>query len=216
MFTHSSSLAAIAAAALSATLHIRAEYCGPRWHVYLFKPLTTTLLLTTAALSTSQQGPRYQLAVGAGLALSLLGDVSLMLPNGFGPGLASFLLAHLAYLTAFLSGVPIGVYPAAALPLVAFGAVLIRLLWPSLGRLRAPVLLYTVTILLMVWQAWARWWTLGTKGSALAALGATLFLASDALLALNRFRGPLRMAQAWIMGTYVAAQAAIALSVSTR
>ena len=54
-----------------------------------------------------------------------------------------------------------------------------------------------------------------TPGSRLAAVGATLFMASDAVLALNRFRRPLRGAQAVIMLTYVAAQALIALSVGT-
>ena len=40
-------------------------------------------------------------------------------------------------------------------------------------------------------------------------------MASDAVLALNRFRRPFRSAQAVIMLTYVAAQALIALSVGT-
>lgn len=48
----------------------------------------------------------------------------------------------------------------------------------------------------------------------LAAAGATLFMVSDAVLALNRFRTPFRLAQAAIMSTYVAAQLLIALSIS--
>jgi len=42
-------LAAARAAAASAALHIRAEYRGPRWLVYVCKPLTTSLLLALAA-----------------------------------------------------------------------------------------------------------------------------------------------------------------------
>ena len=94
-------------------------------------------------------------------------------------------------------------------------ALLLRLVWPGLGRLRLPVVLYSATIFLMVWQAWGWRWVIDTPGSRLAAVGATLFMASDAVLALNRFRRPFRGAQAVIMLTYVAAQALIALSVGT-
>jgi uncharacterized membrane protein YhhN len=62
---------AVAAAALSAGLHLRAEYRRPRWQVYLFKPLTTAILLLLAALATSAHGPRYQIAIVVGLGCSL-------------------------------------------------------------------------------------------------------------------------------------------------
>jgi uncharacterized membrane protein YhhN len=209
-------ISAIAAAALSTWFHLRAEYQGPRWQVYVFKPSTTALLLLLAALSTTAHGARYQLAIGLGLTCSLMGDVLLMLPRDrFVPGLASFLLAHLAYVVAFTSGVPIGTAPALALPLAAAAIPLLWLLWPALGTLRIPVILYTATILLMVWLAWGRSWALPTLGSTFAAAGATLFMASDGILALNRFRRPFRSAQALVMISYVVAQALIALSVGT-
>ncbi len=210
------SSAFLAAAALSVALQLRAEYRGPRWQVYLCKPSTTALLLLLAVLSTTAHGARYQQAVVIGLACSLAGDVLLMLPRDrFVAGLASFLLAHVAYIVAFSAGVPIGTAPALLVPLAAMAALLLWLLWPGLGKLRLPVVLYSATILLMVWQAWGWHWAFDTPGSRLAALGATLFMASDAVLALNRFRRPFPGAQAVIMLTYVAAQALIALSVGT-
>lgn len=216
MLLPSFGLPAIAVAALSAGLHLRAEYSGPRWQVYLFKPLTTAILLLLAALPTAAHGPRYQIAIVVGLAFSLVGDVMLMLPRDrFVPGLAAFLLAHLAYLFAFASGIPIGTAPALLLPLLATGLLLLRLLWPGLGSFRGPVLAYTVAILLMVWQAWERSRALPSPGASLAAAGATLFMVSDAILALNRFRRPFSGAQIAIMTSYVAAQAMIALSVGT-
>jgi uncharacterized membrane protein YhhN len=184
--------------------------------VYLCKPLTTAILLLLAALATSAHGPRYQVAIVVGLACSLVGDVMLMLPRDrFVSGLAAFLLAHLAYLVAFATGVPLMAAPTLMLPLLAIGIVLLRLLWPSLGKLRGPVLGYAVAILLMVWQAWGRNWVAPSEGALLAAAGATLFMLSDAILALNRFRRPWSGAQIAIMTSYVAAQALIALSVST-
>jgi uncharacterized membrane protein YhhN len=201
-------------AAFSAALHIRAEYHGPRWQIYLFKPLTTTLLLAGAALTASEHGLRYQIAITVGLALSLAGDVCLMWPRDrFLAGLACFLLAHLAYLFAFTSAVPLGTAPALLVPVLAIAVAVNRLLWSNLGRLRLAVLLYTAVIAVMVWQAWARQWTFATLGSGCAAAGASLFMGSDALLALNRFRRPFPGAQSLIMGTYVVAQALIALSI---
>jgi uncharacterized membrane protein YhhN len=207
-------LAIPVAAVSSAALHIRAEYAGPRWQVYLFKPLTTTLLLILAALQPGAPGPRYQFAVVVGLAFSLLGDIMLMLPRDrFVAGLVSFLIAHLAYIAAFTTGLPPASSPMWLVPWLLAAALLLRLLWPGLGKMRVPVLLYTGTILAMVWRAWARQQALPGNGALLAAAGATLFMVSDSLLALNRFRQPFRLAQAAIMTTYVAAQLLIALSV---
>jgi uncharacterized membrane protein YhhN len=139
-----------------------------------------------------------------------------MLPGDrFLPGLASFILAHLAYLVAFTCDVSTGGSAALLLPVLGAAAVTMRLLWPGLGRLKAPVLVYTFVIILMVWQAWARGWTLATGGSTLAAVGAAFFMGSDALLAINRFRAPLRNAQALVMTTYALAQSLIALSSNT-
>lgn len=216
MLPISFAITAVGAAALSLVLQLRAEDRGPRWQVYFFKPLTTSLLVLLAAVPPSAQGARYQVAICVGLACSLLGDVFLMLPRDrFVPGLASFLVAHAAYIVAFTTGVSLGAAPAFLLPLLGVAILLVRLLWPSLGSLRIPVLVYTATILLMVWQAWARRWLLPTPSATLAAVGAGLFMVSDGLLALNRFGRPLPRAQVLIMTSYVAAQTLIALSVST-
>lgn len=207
----------IAAASLSLWLHLRAESRGQRQRVYLFKPLTTSLLLLLAVLLTSEHGAQYQLAIVIGLVCSLIGDIFLMLPGDrFVPGLASFLLAHVAYLVAFTADVPLGTAPVLALPLLALAVPLLRLVWPGLGALRLPVLVYAAAILLMVWLAWGRSWTLLTPGAMFAAMGATCFMASDAILALDRFHHPMRQAQPLIMTSYVAAQALIALSVGAR
>jgi uncharacterized membrane protein YhhN len=204
----------IAVAALSALIHVRAEYRGPRWQVYLFKPLTTTLLLLAAVLAPAAHGPGYRVCIAAGLGCSLVGDILLMLPRDrFLAGLGTFLLAHLAYVAGFGSRAETGVHPTVLIPLLAAALVLLRMLWPGLGRLRAPVLIYTVVILVMVWTAWSWQLTRSSPGATLAAAGATLFMGSDAILALNRFQRPFRSAQALVMSTYVAAQALISLSV---
>jgi len=204
------------AAAAACALHLRAAYRGPPWQVYLFKPLTTLLLIGLAAVLPAVHGSHYRTAILAGLVLSLCGDVFLMLPRDrFIAGLASFLAAHLAYIVAFCTGGPFPADTQLLWPLGVVAVLLLAVLWPGLGRLRLPVVLYAATIVAMVWRAWARSRVLPSQGSALAAVGAALFLVSDSLLAVDRFRFRFSGARAAVQVTYVAAQALIAVSVST-
>ncbi|MDQ3804027.1 MAG: lysoplasmalogenase [Acidobacteriota bacterium] len=197
----------------SALLAIRAEYRGPRPYVYLFKPLTVCLIILVALQTKFGTPGAYRSLVVAGLLCSLAGDVFLMLPRDrFVQGLVSFLVAHAFYFAAFAADGARGPSALAAAALAVYGALMVGLLWPRLGRLRGPVVVYVAVILLMAWQAVNRWLTDGPPGSGLAAAGALLFVASDSLLAWNRFRGNFRAAQALVLGTYFAAQWLIALS----
>jgi uncharacterized membrane protein YhhN len=200
--------------AASALLHIRAEYRGPRRNVYIFKPLTVAFIITLAL--QSQPSP-YKYLIVAGLLFSLAGDIFLMLPGDrFIPGLVSFLIAHLFYIAAFtLDG---GYHPSlpAAIALLAYGSIMLRLLLPALGKMRLPVTVYMLVILLMVWQASNRWINDWTNASLSAFAGACLFAVSDSLLAVNRFRRSFKSAQFLILTTYFAAQWLIALSVVLR
>jgi uncharacterized membrane protein YhhN len=202
-------------AVVSAALHIRAEYGGARSGVYVFKPLTVAFIIAIALWSQSSV---YKYLIVAGLLFSLAGDIFLMLPSDrFIAGLASFLIAHLFYIAAFtIDGATHRPSFPAAIALLAYGAMMLRLLFPFLGRMKAPIIIYMLVILLMVWQAANRFMSLGTTPSLLALAGACLFAASDSLLALNRFRRPFRSAQFLILTTYYSAQWLIALSVALR
>lgn len=205
--------ALLCAAAVSAVLAVIGEERGPRWLVYVWKPATTVLILAVAVVGASGFG-RYQSLVVVGLAASVAGDVLLMLPRDrFVAGLASFLGAHLAYLGA-LAVVPAGVPAWLVLGvLLVLGGTVLHVLWPGLGRLRGPVSTYVAVILAMAWMAAARWLRMPSGATAAAAGGALLFVVSDTLLALDRFRGRFALARTWVLGTYWVAQSLIALSV---
>ena len=79
--------------------------------------------------------------------------------------------------------------------------------------MKLPVGVYMVVILVMAWQAWERWRQTDQSAALLAFLGAVLFLISDSALAVNRFRGRYKSAQALTLSTYFAAQWLIARSV---
>src|SRR5512144_1978462 len=67
--------------AASATATVAAHALDRRSLVYVFKPLTTALLLLLVATGPSSFSGRYAAAILAGLFFSLLGDVFLMLPS---------------------------------------------------------------------------------------------------------------------------------------
>jgi uncharacterized membrane protein YhhN len=203
-------LSAIALA--SAALHIRAEFRGPRSHVYAFKPLTTSCLLGIALVG-EPIAPLYRTLVVTGLAFSLAGDVFLMLPSDrFLAGLASFFVAHLCYIAAFLSTTGPHVSPAILIPWLVAGAGIVALLGPHFGAQRAPAVLYVLAIAAMGWQAAEQWNAVRQAWAVFALIGAVLFAVSDSTLALNRFRRPFRASPLVILSTYYTAQYLIALS----
>jgi len=198
---------------VSALLHLRAEFRGPRRNIYLFKPLTMVLIILIAFETKHAVSSFYKYAILGGLLFSLAGDIFLMLPTDrFIAGLVSFLLAHLFYIAAFTfagTHAPNFLY---AIPFLVYGAVMLRVLLPGLASMKAPVIVYMLVIIVMAWQALNSWAGTAEQGSVLAFAGALLFVASDSLLAVNRFKKKFRGAQAYIMSTYFMAQWLIALS----
>lgn len=202
------------AIALAALLAIAGAYWPAMpWLHWVCKPLTTLLISFTVWRAPSAL-PRYRAWLLAGLLLSTLGDVFLMLPvDAFVPGLASFLIAHVAYLMAlrqragwFASWWPFAVYALVA------GAVLSQL-WPGLPEaLRVPVVAYVAVLAAMAAQALAVWWRHRDGASASAAWGGAFFVLSDALLAWDRFVAHFAAASAAVLASYWLAQYLIARS----
>jgi alkenylglycerophosphocholine/alkenylglycerophosphoethanolamine hydrolase len=178
---------------------------------YVCKPATLVALIGAAMVLDPRHGSARAWMVVA-LAFSLLGDVFLMLPQElFVPGLASFLLGHVAYIVALnLDGGSAGALVASAAAVVVVVVVVARPIMAAVWRdhepaLRVPVVLYMVAIGAMVTSALA-------TGRFLAAAGAVLFLASDATIAWNRFVKPLGRGPLFIIVTYHLAQAGLVTS----
>ena len=122
----------------------------------------------------------------AALLLGFAGDQLLLGRRTFTAGLAAFLLGHLSYLRGWtLVASPAGwsLVPLVPLAVVAVGALV--WLWPHLGRLRVPVVLYVGAITLMTWGAWGA--SLAGALPLRCGVGATLFLLSDLTVARERF-----------------------------
>lgn len=190
------------------------------WLHYIGKPLATLLLWWQVVRMPQPVSPRYKRAVAIGMALSLAGDVCLMLPGDlFVPGLVAFLLAHIGYIVAFAPGSGAKARGLAFALVAVVGAANLFGLLPRVDPvLEAPVVAYTVVLAAMAAFALARAWTPAMasalpRSARMGAIGAVLFMASDSLLAWDRFGGGIPMSALLVLGTYYAAQWCIARSV---
>jgi uncharacterized membrane protein YhhN len=182
--------------------------------LFVFKPLTT-LLIIAFAWPRGADAPARRRWIHIGLGLSLVGDVALLWPvQGFLPGLVAFLLAHLAYIVAFTRGVRFASWPTAFAAYAVLAGAILALLWNGVpAPLRVPVLAYVACLSAMAAQAMGVWHAAHAGGDAgalrrarHAALGGAVFVASDALLATDRFGAPLPLSALFILGSYWAAQ----------
>jgi uncharacterized membrane protein YhhN len=176
----------------------------------LLKPAVLVLLVGVAvALDPFDGGQRAWFVVA--LLLSLSGDV-LLLPavDAFVPGLASFLLAHMAFVVGFwqVDRVDDVFVVGLAVVLVAVAAVAATVL-PAVRRrdaqLVGPVIVYIAVITSMVVTAFVR-------GAPLAVAGAVVFAASDSILSIDRFVAPRRWLPVAVMVTYHVAQGLLVTS----
>jgi uncharacterized membrane protein YhhN len=197
----------------AAAIYALAMELSPRLARSAAKTLAVALL---SALALMQGGPMLLVAA---LALSAVGDAFLSRDGEKAclGGLASFLAAHILYVALFLeTGGGIGLLAAepwrgaVALAMGAFGIGMLAALWRRVGpTLRVPIAVYIAAILAMGISALTTSypWVIG---------GAVLFMASDGLLASERFLltaiSPHRLwtrYAVWVL--YYAAQLAITL-----
>lgn len=200
-------------------LLIRAEFADKRKQIYLFKPISTTLLIMVAVLSfviPSVYNEKYTLAILIALLLSFGGDIALMFKSrgAFMAGLALFLLAHIAYAIIFTvyNGLWAGDLISGLIILVISGAVF-AFLYSGLDSMKVPVLLYIIIIGFMLNRAFSTLFgDFFTRTQAvLITLGAGLFYISDIILAVNRFKKPFKYNRI-SLAFYYSGQLCIALS----
>ncbi len=176
---------------------------------FIFKPLTTILIIAIASLSGLDNS--YSLAIFIGLIFSLLGDIFLVFKSKFIWGLISFLIAHIVYTKAFYSGFSgLGIF--IALPLLIYAAIMLFQLWSGAGKLKIPILIYISAILLMTYQSAEMFLAFKQTGTILAFVGALFFTFSDSVLAINRFKKEFKGAQVLTLSSYYLAQWLIASS----
>ena len=190
-----------------AALTVASQVCGWQELFQMAKPLAL-LALMYVAWSASHLQPQVQKWLVRALGLSWVGDVLLLYPSMFLPGLVAFLAAHVCYIVLLSRDAP-WLHSRRALAVFMSIAALVFVLLDQHGLpadLRVPVAAYVLVIATMAAQAWGRAKHLGTTGSRWLAWGSVLFMLSDTLLAVDKFVSPLPVAGLWVLATYYLAQ----------
>ncbi len=177
------------------------------------KPATLVALLVVAAV-LGAAGSTAGTWLLVALAFGTLGDVALLgdSETRFRAGVAAFLVGHLAYLACFATlGLPRPGWAWLVLAVLVVTTVATRGVVPATHAqgglaLSAPVAVYTLVIGAMLVTAWF-------TGEPLIALGATVFVASDSTLSIDRFVRPLPAGHLVVMVTYHVGQALVVLGV---
>ena len=168
-------------------------------------------------LLKSKQRNSFGYLILVGLIFSLGGDVFLIFQGEasiyFILGLGSFLIAHVVYIAAFTKTYLVNheikflqKYGWAMLLVVAYGWFFFNAIKDFLGSMIGPVLVYTMVISLMLLIALNRFRKVSTASFLWIAAGAFFFVASDSLLAWNKFVRELDHSHLLIMLTYGLAQ----------
>jgi uncharacterized membrane protein YhhN len=178
---------------------------------YLCKPAVMVALIGVALTVDAADGSQRAWFVAA-LVLSLAGDVFLLpKPDAFVPGLASFLLAHVAFIVGLLQLDRNDLSPISTVFIVALLAPnavrVVRAVRRDEPPLLAPVVVYIAVITTMVVVAYLR-------GTGLAMVGAACFAGSDTILAVDRFVEHRPWMPLAVMISYHVAQALLVLSVT--
>jgi uncharacterized membrane protein YhhN len=185
---------------------------------FIAKPMLMPALLLLL-FYTRPALPRKNLLL-AGLFFSWLGDVLLLFEYKhelfFILGLASFLTTHIFYILYFLrtrsaNASLLKKQPILIALVLLYGITLVWQLYPHLGDLKLPVIVYAAVICFMLTCSLHIFLKVNKNAALCYLLGATAFVVSDSLLAINKFYQPFAYAGIFIMLTYCAAQYFIVL-----
>jgi uncharacterized membrane protein YhhN len=168
----------------------------------IFKPLTTILIIIFPVLFRNAALGKYTNLIIWALVFCLFGDIFLLNDDYFVFGLSSFLVAHLLFAFSFIKlfGLQKN-YPVLGI-LLLITSLYLFYLKSGLGSLLFPVSVYMIIIVFMTWQAVSCHLKHRELITMIITLAAVLFLFSDAMIALNKFKMPFELSRLVILSTY--------------
>lgn len=202
---------------LLALVYLWADASGIQSLVYTTKPALVSILLVYFVVSVRRNFNPFSLTIITGLIFAIAGDTFLLLEGDlyFMLGLGSFLLTHIFYARAFLNAAPRSLAHFFSFRKIAFFCFFLLLLslmlylWPDLGALRWPVLVYGTAITMMGFTAFNLRGAVSRNIFLLLFTGALLFIFSDSMIAIDKFKSSqlnLPFPRLLIMVPYILAQ----------
>lgn len=199
---------------ISALLYVLGDYLKNNFLRYTFKPLSTVLIIAFTVFQHPEVSELYKYLIITGFIFSLAGDIFIMLPNDkFVHGIASFFIAHMLFILAFVTDIGFSFNWIWLIPLLIYAIIFLKLILPKTGKLKIPVIVYTIVIVLFLWQAIGRSCITMSDSGKYAMFGAILFVVSDSILAYTRFFKEYKISSFFIHSTYWAALFFLSLSV---
>lgn len=181
------------------------------------KPILMPLLIFYVYESSKGKVTLRILWLCLAIFLSWLGDVALLYQaNGelfFMIGIGFFLLAQVTYIVVLKkSSYQLFQFNLIkVIPFVVYPIILFAILIPNAGNLAVPIFVYGIVISVMAGTARLRENVTSRESFQLAFYGSLLFVASDSILALNKFYVAIPLAGVWVMSTYIGAQLLLVL-----
>ncbi len=191
---------------------------SPEWRPFriITKPLVVGSLFIFFRMQDTDK--KTKALVSAALLFSLIGDVQLIYAGEyeslFVGGLSAFLIAHVLYIIQFsrTRNKEIGIL-APFLILASYAVSIFWYLSDSLGEMVLPVIFYISVILVMILFAYLRHDSMMDNSYICILAGALLFMLSDSILAITRFKGDIPYSRILVMGIYGIAQLLMVLGI---
>ncbi len=151
----------------------------------------------------------------AALLFSWFGDVLLLFDKQFSPlfifGLVSFLIAHILYVVYFIQIRGLNLLKGKtniliSLIVTAYSGIFYAVLFPHLGDMTVPVLIYCLAISGMVIASFRAFDIANQTFGKICVAGTILFAISDSVLAYNRFVDPIQFGGAIVIFLYAIGQ----------
>lgn len=189
-------------ALVSACVAIYFESAGNRAIYMLLKPLTTILIMSLLFFAQGNQLSKFKSLMMAAFSFCLLGDILLLFDAYFVYGLAAFLMGHILFASGFIKLKGFYFHPVATVGIFAVGTFLFFWLRPDLGAFMVPVALYVFVICFMATQGVGLYMRDKSKVFGSIAMAVLLFMLSDTLIAIAKFKAPFAYSSLLILGTY--------------
>jgi uncharacterized membrane protein YhhN len=203
----------IALYALVLIIDLVAVYSNNESLRFITKPLLMPLLAIYLLVQTRSATSSLKVWIFLALFFSWAGDIMLLFEesgsNFFLFGLSAFFIAQVFYIV-FFHNIRMKEYirgnALLLLLVIVYYSILMSVLSPFLGNMKLPVRIYGVVLSFMVMLAMHTIFGKNKKAAVWMMTGAILFVASDSLLAFNKFFSAFNYAGLIIMLTYGLAQ----------
>lgn len=180
---------------------------------WFLKPFLLPFLLL--AVYFHERFATRNILLGA-LTLSWIGDIILLFADKgelyFIFGLVAFLFSHIFYILLFNKQLKIylkksrTIYWIGITLIITYLLIMMLLLMPYLGDLLLPVFVYAMTISIMLLFALKGFLNWKKPANSYILIGAIIFVASDSILAFDKFYTHIQYNSFLIMSTYLTAQ----------